>query len=157
MYYAILDTRSDVTSSTYFLWGEEPKDLAKKVLEECKKSLDDDYEGMTLDEIEEEYEDAYFDEYRLLKKKRKITTATLCGFVFSIGDLSIEVAAACDGYSALVLAFDEYAVDKPSLSMWKMASSCDETEESLASMNDELLALCESYIENDGLQYFSRR
>lgn len=157
MYYAIIDTRSDVTAATFFTSGADLRSLASKIIAECKKTLDEDYEDMSLDEIEEEYEDAYFDEYRALKRKRKITTDTLDGFTFSISDLSIEVAAVCDGYSSLVSAFDEYVKDKAFLSQWKMVSNCAETDEELAAMNDELLALCESDIGKDGMKYFSRR
>ena len=156
MYYAIIDTRSDVNAATCLLWGNDLQTIAKKVIAECKRVLDEDYEDMTLDEIEEEYEDAYFDEYRSLKRKRKITAETLCGFVFSVGDLSIEVADICEGYSSLSLSFDKYVQDKPELYVWKMAGGIIESEEQLNAMNDELLALCDMGSAAE-LNYFCRR
>lgn len=156
MYYAILDTRSDVTAATVLLWGDELKSVAAKIVAECKRVLDDECEDMTLDEIEEEYEDAYLDEYKALRRKRKISAESLQGFQFYIGDISIEVAVVCEGYSRLSLFFDKYVEGKMMLSEWRMAESIVEDEGNLSAMRDELLALADAG-ETSDMNYFIRR
>lgn len=156
MYYAIVDSRSDVTAATYLLWGETWNDVAKKLTRSCKQLMDEEYEDMSLDEIEEEYEEAVLDDYRALRRKRKVAADHVRGFYFEIGDMVVEVSAVCEDYESLKRAFAAYVSDKPELAGWKMAEQCEETDDVLSAMNDELLSLCDSAPFMESLSYFVR-
>ena len=157
MYYALIDSRSDVYAETSLLWGDL-QDIASGLIEQCD-TLIESMDDMSMEELEDEYY-CEFDSYRELSEKEDVEYDDIYNFSFVLSDLTIEIGCLVESYDELVSAFEEYTEDKITLDEWKLVSEFDETEENLAELDKEIRSLNDDLGERlfpDGYKFIIRK
>ena len=150
MYYALIDMRSSSGATTALAWGSM-KDIADTLIYESNLIIEN-YDNLPIDVLESEYY-CEFDDYNVLKSCENHTKEMITNYSFVLDDCTIVVGCLVEGYSELVIAWDEYKADKWTMDCWSLVPEIEETDETLLQLDDELRSLNEDF-DNDEHNFF---
>ena len=150
MWYVLADMY-DGNRYVELFYGEELKDVAKKLEKYCDAMMQFDLEEMTMDEIDAYYTEGY-DEYEKMIEEPSVETISALHFGCNGGKLDVRMVT--DSYEELTTTFEIYK--KGVQKNWKLVPSITETAAVLKELEREWKALLDGTADPDSLRYFVR-